>query len=254
MWRFFILALCCALPVQASEEHVVLGLSKDQVSITTDFDGSDILIYGAIKRDFAVPEGAPVQVIVTLSGPENPLTVRRKERQFGIWANADAAEIASAPDFYAVATSAPFNEILRDEEDKAYRVSVQRAIQAHESEDHTKETTDFVDAVIRIRENGDKYALNENSVQVNQQTLFRTDIEMPPDLTEGEYKVRVLLTRYGKVVTEHQGLINVQKVGLERFLFNLSREQPFLYGIMSLAIAIFAGWSASAVFRLIKSG
>jgi len=42
-------------------------------------------------------------------------------------------------------------------------------------------------------------------------------------------------------------------VGLERFLFSLSREQPLLYGLMSLAIAIFAGWAASAVFQVIRN-
>ena len=46
--------------------------------------------------------------------------------------------------------------------------------------------------------------------------------------------------------------IYVRKVGLERFLYTLSRQQPLVYGLMSLAIAIFAGWSASTVFRLLR--
>ncbi|WP_369335593.1 TIGR02186 family protein [Streptomyces sp. SID12501] len=29
-------------------------------------------------------------------------------------------------------------------------------------------------------------------------------------------------------------------------------EKPFIYGIMSLAIAVAAGWGASAAFRLVK--
>jgi len=36
-------------------------------------------------------------------------------------------------------------------------------------------------------------------------------------------------------------------------LFRMSRENALLYGLMSLAIAIAAGWGASAAFRLIKS-
>jgi hypothetical protein len=43
------LALClAALP--AAAEEVVLGLSSDTVSINTNFDGSEILIFGAVKR------------------------------------------------------------------------------------------------------------------------------------------------------------------------------------------------------------
>ncbi len=48
-------------------------------------------------------------------------------------------------------------------------------------------------------------------------------------------------------------MIYVQKVGLERFLYSLSREQPLAYGLLSLAIAIAAGWGASAGFRYLRS-
>ena len=43
--------------------------------------------------------------------------------------------------------------------------------------------------------------------------------------------------------------IDVQKIGLERFLFRLSHENPLIYGIMSLAIATMARRGASAAFR-----
>ncbi|MGY9050357.1 MAG: TIGR02186 family protein, partial [Rhodobacterales bacterium] len=35
--------------------------------------------------------------------------------------------------------------------------------------------------------------------------------------------------------------------------FNLSREQPLSYGLLSIAIAVAAGWGASAAFRMIRS-
>jgi Putative transmembrane protein (Alph_Pro_TM) len=56
------------------------------------------------------------------------------------------------------------------------------------------------------------------------------------------------------VVSSYETSIDVRKVGLERWLFVLSRQQPMLYGLMSLAIAIAAGWGASAAFRLARNG
>ncbi|MGC1259467.1 MAG: TIGR02186 family protein, partial [Jannaschia helgolandensis] len=44
-----------------------------------------------------------------------------------------------------------------------------------------------------------------------------------------------------------------QKVGLERWIYALANEEPILYGLLSLFIAIVAGWGASAVFRLFKN-
>lgn len=247
----FALCLLC-LPVHAAQEQVVLGLSQDRVSITADFDGSEILIFGAVKREAPIPEGPPLQVIVSVVGPSEPVTVRRKEKRFGIWVNTDSLVVDLAPSFYAVATSAPFNEVLSNTEDLRHRVSVERAIRSVGADMDIQGAQDFSEAVIRIRENEGLYSIRENTVAVDEQTLFRTSIEMPADLTEGDYLARIFLTRGGKVVSQFETSIDVRKVGLERFLYNMSRQQPVWYGLMSLVIAIAAGWGASTAFRLLR--
>ena len=93
---------------------------------------------------------------------------------------------------------------------------------------------------------------NENSVSFDEQTLFRTSIDLPADLTEGDYTTRIFLTRDGNVVSAFETALDVRKVGLEKFLYGLSREKPLVYGILSLAIAIIAGWGASAVFQIFR--
>jgi uncharacterized protein (TIGR02186 family) len=111
----------------------------------------------------------------------------------------------------------------------------------------------FSDAVIRIRSEKSLYQLLENKVNIDEQTLFRTSIEMPADISDGDYTARILLTRNGNVIDEFTTIIDVRKVGLERFLFNMSRENPLAYGLMSIAIAIFAGWAASLLFRFFRA-
>ena len=251
--RAFILALLMLIntaPVAA--EEVVLGMSHDEVAITATFDGSEILVFGAIKRETKISP-VPLQVIVAVSGPSKPLLVRRKERKFGIWVNTDTVEVDSAPSFYAIATSAPWDQAVSDTEDLRHKISINRAIRSVGAPMHIENAQSFSDAVMRIRKKSGLYQLRENTVAVDQQTLFRTSIEMPANLTEGNYKTRIFLTRNGQVVSDFETDIDVRKVGLERFLFALSRENPLVYGLMSLAIAIFAGWSASAVFQFIRS-
>ena len=89
--RAFLILLLTALPLKA--EEVVLGMSSDTISITTSFDGSELLIFGAVKREEPIPGGSPLEVIIAVQGPKEPLTLRRKEKKFGIWINADAVEI-----------------------------------------------------------------------------------------------------------------------------------------------------------------
>ena len=250
MMRWFFAFIMLALP--ATAEEVVLGLSKDEVAITTSFNGSEVLIFGAVKRDKPIPDGDPLEVIVTISGPSEAVTVRRKEKRFGIWVNIDSVEIDKAPSFYAVATSAPLRDVLSDIEDLRYKISVPRAIRSVGAPMQIEDAAAFTQAIIRIRSNSDTYQLLENQVSVDAQTLFQTSIQLPAALTEGDYVTRIFLTRSGKVVSTYETSIDVRKVGMERWLYKLSRENSMLYGLMSLAIAIAAGWGAAAIFRVFR--
>ena len=234
----------------ASGEEVVLGLSQDRVAITATFDGSEILIFGAVKRESPIAVEPPLEVIVTVSGPKEPVMVRRKERDFGIWVNKDSVAVDAAPSFYAVATSAPFEDVLTDTEDLRHKISINRAIR---SVGATVEGTEaFTEALIRIREDNGFYSLQEEAVALDEQTLFRTAMRMPADLIEGHYRTRIFLTRGGEVVSDYETMIEVNKVGMERFLFNLSREQPALYGLLALVIAMISGWGAAVLFQMLR--
>ncbi len=248
MVRFLFALLLFTLP--ASAEEIVLGLSQDEVAITATFDGSDILVFGAIKRDAPAPEDSALGVIVTVAGPDKPVTVRRKDRVAGIWVNTDAVEVDFAPTFYAVATNAPLSEILDPDEDTNTRISIGKVIRSVGPAEGGSE--DFINALIRIRAGDELYQVLEGQVDVEAETLFRTDIRLPANLTEGDYKTEIYLTRDGQIVDLYSTMIPVQKVGLERWLYNLAHERALIYGIMSLAIAIAAGWGASAVFSLFR--
>lgn len=252
LWRLVLVLVLAGLPLRA-EEEVVLGLSSDRVAITATFEGSDILIFGAVKREIAIPE-TPLDVVITVSGPLRPVTVRRKSREFGIWVNTDMVDLDAAPSFYAVATTGPLDEVLSATEDLRHRVSIPRAIRSVGAASMVDDSEAFIEALIRIKRDQDAYQMREGAVAIDQQTLFRTAISMPANLTEGTYATRIFLTREGQVVAQYETEIDVRKVGLERFLFTMSREQPALYGLMSIAIAIAAGWGASAIFRVLRRG
>ena len=249
-WLTALALLLAAVPALA--EEIVLGLSSDTVSINTNFDGSEILIFGAVKRQTPFPSDPRLQVIVTIAGPSETKTVRRKEKRFGIWVNTDAVEIDSAPSFYAVSTSTLLGLSLSDTEDVRHRISIPRAIRSVGAPEDIANSQTFTDALIRIKSKSNQYQLNEGTVSVDEQTLFRTSIKLPAALTEGDYQARIFLTRGGTVVSTYSTSIYVRKVGMERWLFALSRERAFLYGLMSLAIAIAAGWGASAIFGLLR--
>lgn len=255
MTRRLIRALLVLLALAAgpvAAETVVLGLSSDKVSITTSFNGSDILIFGAVKREAPIVEDPPLEVVITVAGPSEPVMVRRKARVAGIWVNTSAVAVDRAPSFYAVASTGPLDEVMSATENLRHNVTIDRAIRAVGATANVSDPENFITALVRIRTKDGLYQRLEGAVALDQQTLFRSSIKLPSNLTEGTYVARIFLTRGGEVVSQYETMIEVRKVGFERWIFTLSRQKPLIYGLLSLAVAVLAGWGASAGFALLR--
>lgn len=246
-----VLALCLAVLLPGAgtaQESIVAGLSQSRIAITANFDGSQIIVYGAVRRDAPPPPG-PLEVIVTVEGPSGPVIVRRKDRVGGIWINDASARVDAAPSFYAVASTAPLEDILSGTDDLRYRISIPRAIRAVGLTSEAPDAAEFTDALLRIRREEGIYRLAPDGVSLTEETLFRADVDLPASLSEGDYRVRMFLSRDGKIIAESAQVIDVRKAGLEQFLFRLSQDQPLAYGILALLLAALAGWAASEGFK-----
>ena len=147
-------------------EKIVAGLSQNRVSITANFDGSEILIYGAVKRDAPSPSDSKLDMIITVEGPSVPLVIRRKEKVAGIWINRASVNIDSAPSFYTVATTGPLASILSGTDDLRNRITIPNVIRAIGISAEATDAPDFVTALQRIRFQDDRYRIAEGSVQL----------------------------------------------------------------------------------------
>ncbi len=248
-WLILILVLITA-PLRA--EEIVSGLSQTRVSINASFDGTSILIYGAAMRAEKPPSWPLLQVIITVEGPVTPIVVWKKQKVAGIWINRGWVALDDAPSFYAVMTTGALDEILSLAEDEKYHVSIPREIGGVRLGAGSGAASDYLTALQRIRGADGTYRLAPNAVLLLQQSPFRTEVALPANLIEGDYKVRIFLTRGGAVVDMQESVISVGKDGLERFLYRLAQDEPGLYGIISLLMAALAGWGASEAFRRLR--
>ncbi|MEO0821075.1 MAG: TIGR02186 family protein [Pseudomonadota bacterium] len=247
--RILLLAVLVALlPPRAPAETVVAGFSQTSVAITTSFSGSEIFIYGAIRRE-APPPAGPLDVIVAVTGPSTPVVVRKRERRLGVWVNGPAVQIDAAPSLYAVATTRPFRDLISYTDDMRHRVGLDEVIRLIDAPEWLVDRQAYRDAVVRVRRDQGLYFIDDGGVSLTQDTLFQTRVRLPANLTEGDYRARVFLLRGKAVVDVYETDIAVQKVGIERFIYALAQEEPLLYGIVSVLLALAAGWSAAALFR-----
>jgi len=235
-------------------ERIVSGLSQTDVAITATFEGSDIFVYGAVERDwFPTPEEPAADVIVAVTGPTAPVVVRKKGRIGPIWANTESLVISSAPSFYAVAATGPLADVLRPVDDDNNRISIDKAVfVAGLAGFSGVDEDEFRRAVIRLRKKTGLYDEAAGEVRFRGPTLFETSIALPANIIEGDYSARVFLLRDGRVRDVYSTVIAVRKAGLERLIYVTAQDQPLLYGILSILVALMAGWSASEAFRRLR--
>jgi uncharacterized protein (TIGR02186 family) len=121
-WTAVLLFLLTFPPFAAAQESVVTGLSTNTIALNSTFDGSELFVFGAIRRDSPTLPGAkPLDIIITIKGPERPVTVRRKERWFGIWVNAESVRVRAVPSVYAIASTRPLSDLLTETEQLRYQ-------------------------------------------------------------------------------------------------------------------------------------
>src|SRR3981081_831404 len=97
-----------ATAAPAAAERLVSSLSSHRVLITPSFTGTELVLFGTVERDAAsVPRRGSYDIVATGSGPRETLVVRRKERMFAIWANADSRTFVEVPSYLAMLSTRP---------------------------------------------------------------------------------------------------------------------------------------------------
>lgn len=236
------------------DERIVSGLSQSDVSITATFSGQEIFVYGAIERSRFLEEGeTPPDVILVVEGPEEPILIRKKERIAGIWANRFSALISAAPSFYAVSSSRPVSDILSPHEIEIYDIGLAQTILAPGTATGPDEPEVYRQAAVRLKRTDGLYRRLPDGVRVLGESLFDSRIQLPSNIVEGDYRMRVLLVRDQQVIDTHQLIIPVRRTGIGQWIYRLAQDEPFTYGILAILVGLLAGWMAAEAFRRLQA-
>lgn len=243
----------CGPDAPLLDERLVSSITQNEVPITATFSGSELFVYGAIGRNRPLCEGeTDPEIVVVVRGPSEPITVRRKERVFGVWMNQDWFRIAAAPSYYGVATTKPLSQILRSDDDRTHQISLDQAVVIAGIPNSARDPEVFRQATMRLRRAEGLYVEIPGGVSIEEGTLFQARIRLPANIIEGDYAVRVYLLRDRRVRDWQTLRLDVRLSGVERTLLTTAQERPFLYGALTLLIALLAGWGASELFRRLR--
>jgi uncharacterized protein (TIGR02186 family) len=231
-----------SVPTAPAAPDLVVDLSQARVSITSAFQGENILLFGMFDP--------PGEIVVVVAGPPARETVLRKERFLGLWLNTGRQAFDNVPAYYYIAASQPLQRLLArgaggeilSLDDRMVSV---RSVGERESADLTA----FRVGLVEVKRREGLYPAAFGQVTMQAGRLFRVDLPFPSRLPEGIYEVRVYLLREGKIVAAVSRPLPGGKVGFSAQLAGWSRQEGELYGLGAIFMALAAGWIGGAVLR-----
>ncbi len=220
-----------------------VDLALHKIDIDHNFQGTSILLFGA-RNDVG-------RVVSVIYGPRENYTVRKKERVFGMWVNTQSMEFSNVPSFYSLATASPLEDIRRDSLLDRLEIGIShldlRPVDRGLFTD--EEVQYFRDALIRQKQAQGLYHMEIRELTFWGETLFRTMLEFPKTIERGWYHTDVYLFDDGELLSMQTMPLEVRKIGLEAFIYDLAHKQPKLYGVVAVLMAIVVGWFGTAVIK-----
>lgn len=236
---------------QVEREKINIGLSTEVVSITPDFSGADLTVFGSLENaDPQILRQGRYDIIVVLEGPLRPVVVRRKDRIFGIWINAASETFASVPLSYSVAMTRAPQDITDEKNYKLLSLGIDNIYfrPAAENPDPAK-IDEFGSALRGIKQRTGLYTQRVGSLTFIGTNLFRASLALPANIPVGTHRARAFLFRNGAFVAEASDQLMIVKSGVEQSIFMAANTHGFLYGVVAVILAVVTGWIGRIVFK-----
>jgi uncharacterized protein (TIGR02186 family) len=173
--------IVAAAPAEA--ERLIVSVSNHRVTVTPNYSGEELVLFGSIERDASTPPGrTSYDLVVTVSGPRADMVTRRKARRFGIWINTDYRQFLQVPTYLAVFANRPLDDIAPAEVQRRQQLGLNNMILTQ------RVGTDYADVVpndpfrrafVRLQEQHGLYREDTSAVTFLTPTLFRTGIPLP---------------------------------------------------------------------------
>ncbi len=235
----------------AVKEGLEIGTSTSEIAITSDFRGADLTVFGALTNaDELFLAIGQYDVIVTLEGPRDYATVRRKERVLGIWMNTDSMTFEQVPESYSLASTREIDAIDEAPSLNSIGVGINHlALTPTGYLGNAVNLSEFREAYRRLKLSSGLYQRDTSGVRFVSSSLFRASLRLPANIPDGVHTVRAYLFKGGELIFDRELPLRVVKTGIEQAITDAARNRPITYGFLCVLIAVITGWGASLVFR-----
>ena len=240
---FAIIFLFSTSPFSLSS--VISDIDKSDIELSTRFDGTSLLVFGALTL-----ENDSTSLLVEVVGPPTSVNIRKKVQVLGIWVNQKVAQFQDIPSFYQISISNPKHPVLMEIENQKLKSLFYDFLKTTSSPEDGDSAQQYHNELTRLKKNLGNLSTFEEKINIIDKKLFSYKVNLPKKIHPGIYKIKMtLIDQKGMEYSKSEQSVKVSKVGVQEFLSYNSENNPVFYGLFSVIIALFLGFSAAQLFR-----
>jgi uncharacterized protein (TIGR02186 family) len=228
------------------------AVAEEQITVSSDYRGSYVTVFGVNPDRYGRGD-----IVVVVRGPNEPAVVMRKHRVFGLWINGGPVRFDEAPSFFAVLSNRPLGRIASPQSVWRYQLDPAASAQLSSAIPEGGDPSAYRAALVRLRREQGLYRWYSGGVRPDERGgltmyprgLFRAVVRLPANAPIARYHADTYLFRDGRLISSQRIPISISRVGVERRIHDLATDASWLYGIVTVLLALFAGWIAALLFR-----
>lgn len=248
-----LLIMLSLLFVFMGDAFSVMTANVDHDSIKIDF-----FYHGGALRVSGFSNPSDADLIIKLTSPDGHQSLRKKGKVANfLWMNTGEIKIENVPNVYFLYSTRKIGDILSREEMRKYAIgypALEKYIEISPVSSN-EEKTKWFNEFIKFKESSNLYDTSVGKISAVKQGTkqdYSVSTEWPYQAPPGNYTVTVYAVKDKKVIETAATNLLVEQVGLVKSLANMAKNNAALYGLISIAVALGAGFGVGMVFR--KSG
>jgi uncharacterized protein (TIGR02186 family) len=248
--RVIAAAFAFVLLTGARDPILLPEVSQHEVRLQQGFNGTELLLFGALLTPEGTRAGGDYDIVVVLSGPTQSVVVREKRRVAGIWVNGDSNALRSAPGFFAVASSRPIASLVDDRTAAIYELGLPWLQLSPIGAIDPAEQARFAAGLVGMRLRQNLFSQNDHGVTISGGVLYQARIALPSNLPTGDYTAETFAIRQGRVVASAMSQVAVRKIGAEAAIADFAQNYSLLYGLAAVVLSVAMGWVAGRFLQM----
>ncbi|MGB3336902.1 MAG: TIGR02186 family protein [Devosia sp.] len=246
-----ILVMLLGVVAPAHAQRLVSQISNDTVEITSSFSGERLSFFGTIVPDAGSEEKfvtGPFHVVIAVLGPTQNRVARQKTNVLGIWLNTAQVEFQNFPSYFHVLSSGRLADITDITTLTTNLILPESHTLAATGGDWWK-TAIFGRELVRLMTEQGLFGVQENGVNFLSENFYSARLTLPSNAPPGPYIALTYVFKNGEIIARKSEGFAVRKIGFERFLALSAVQQPLLYGVICVILALFTGWFGGVIFK-----